>query len=90
MTSCGNGFQPWFGQLAAAMVLIVVGAGCRHDEPIVTHRVPKSRSGLESLQTRVDGTPAIATDRMVVAIYQLDDATWFFKLNGTRDRKSVV
>lgn len=68
-------------------------AGCRRDEPISVQHVPKSRSGLEALRERESETTATSTtdsnvftgepsDRMVVGMYALDDATWFFKING--------
>ena len=80
-------------QIVAALVLFVAVMGCRQDEPIVKQRVPKSRSGLETLHTTqqadatvVSAPSAAVSDRMVVAIYQLDEATWFFKLNGTNEQ----
>ncbi len=90
MTSRVRCLHKCLSQLVSASVLIVALVGCRQDEPIVKQRIPKSRSGLESLRTTqqadataVSAPPMAVSDRMVVAIYQLDEATWFFKLNGT-------
>jgi len=46
--------------------------GCRPEDEIQSYRVLKSRSGLS----------VEALDRMVVAIADRDDATWFFKVTG--------
>ncbi len=71
------------------VLLLLMFCGCRPDEQIVRHRIPKSQSGLETLRapskTEADesGSPAeFASHRMVVGVYELERATWFFKILG--------
>ena len=68
--------------------LLILCLGCKQKEQIVRHRIPKERSGLADLRSQVETTiqsPATATDRMIVAIYEFDDATWYFKITGPVD-----
>jgi len=63
--------------------------GCAPEPEIVTHRIPKDRSGLEKLRQPttpvVDNTPKQKT-RMAVAMFDEPDATWYFKISGAADR----
>ena len=73
-------------------MLVVLAAvtgllGCKQEEKIARHRIEKSRSGLGSLRKTAASAPnemqpTVAKDRMVVGLYLMDDATWFFKLTG--------
>jgi hypothetical protein len=82
--------QEQFLQLTLTVVLVTILVGCKPDEPVVKHRIPKSRSGLEALREPVkvaanSGAPNSTqevSDRMVVGLYELDEATWFLKING--------
>jgi hypothetical protein len=86
----GLGHRALGFRLVVGAMVFMAGFGCRPEQEIVKHRIPKSQSGLEALQEPaqpIAQTPTTEkrtpTDRMVVAIFSLDDATWFFKLNGT-------
>jgi hypothetical protein len=68
--------------------------GCQPREEVSTQRVPKEQSGyLLHRRNPVNLTPGVAetsrtlqpeeiTDRMLVAVYPLETAMWFFKVNG--------
>ena len=62
--------------------------GCEQAPSIVQHRVHKSNSGLDELResTRPSLPPHQASKttktRMVVAVFDKPDKTWFFKING--------
>ena len=86
--------------LASALTLILVFAfvGCRPEESIRQIKVEKSRSGLASLKPvePKSGMPAGGSDqrpiagpnmasRMVVAIANREEATWFFKIFAPKD-----
>jgi hypothetical protein len=69
--------------------------GCQPQAEITQHSIPKDRSGLEHLRK----TPPAATaakaastedDRMLVAIADREDATWFFKLTGPVSRVATA
>jgi hypothetical protein len=76
----------------------IVLTGCRTEDPIVRHEIPKDRSGLDHLRQSASqadqGSLVVSTvasdsteqDRMVVALAMRDDATWFFKINGPVSR----
>ncbi len=72
--------------LVIALVLMLgLLTGCLPEDEIRVHRVPKARSGLESLRKNAPtGSETVnPTDRMVVGLYDLPEATWFFKINGS-------
>ena len=79
-----------FSRLTLGVVALSFLIGCKPDEPIVIHRIPKARSGLEALRepSSVASSPGASSanqevsDRMIVGLYELDDATWFLKIKG--------
>jgi len=72
--------------VTALVTGVVIFSGCQNEPEIVQHRVPKSRSGLEDLRndgpSRTMSNSPAQKNRMVVAIFEKADATWFFKING--------
>lgn len=72
------------------IVLAAVTIGCRESEQIRQYRIPKSRSDLGELGVKQLPVSPTATanntrveSRMVVAISERSDATWFFKATGS-------
>ena len=72
-----------------------MSVGCSPDPKIVRHSIPKERSGLEKLrqpdpltQTAFAPPEAAVKTRMVVAIFQNPEATWFFKVSGPAEQVS--
>ncbi len=57
--------------IAFACVVIGIMAGCSPAPEIVTHEIPRERSGLDELR-----------NRMVVAMFEQPEKTWFFKVTG--------
>ena len=60
--------------------------GCNEPETIETHKIEKSKSGLSDFDKAL-AAPAVrsdggSNDRMVVAIANRPDATWYFKITG--------
>jgi hypothetical protein len=88
--------------LPLVLAALAVTCGCQPTEQITIQRIPKSESGyLANRQTSQFGpaelksptgplTPDQIKDRMLVAVYPLDSAMWFFKLNGTIDQVQSV
>lgn len=74
-----------------------LSVGCQSEDPIIVQRIPKAESGYQALRNRSRSSevsepdslgkselqPEEITDRMIVAVYPLESAMWFFKLNGT-------
>lgn len=82
---------------AVLLILLSFNLGCEQAPSIVQHRVHKSNSGLEALreskqpsmppqQTSVTATKT----RMVVAVFDNPDKTWFFKINGPVDQVNAA
>ena len=80
---------------AVLLVLLSFNLGCEDGPDVVQHKVHKSRSGLEALReskrpplTLPPPQTSVATtkNRMVVAIFDNPDKTWFFKLIGPVDQ----
>ncbi len=65
--------------------LVMTCLGCDEPQEIRQYRVAKSRSDLGDIgQRRIAAPSSVARDsRMVVAISERSDATWFFKITGT-------
>jgi len=76
--------------LAISLLLLGLSLGCDEAPSIVQHKVHKSRSGLEALrETKRPAMPpqqtpvtAATKNRMVVAVFDNPDKTWFFKVIG--------
>jgi hypothetical protein len=58
--------------IVVAIAAVILSLGCQPVDEIQSYRIPKTRSAL----------PIDNIDRMVVAIAERDDATWFFKITG--------
>lgn len=81
--------------LSIAVLLTAIG-GCKRQANIESHRIPKSRSGLEALRSPQNQlganslesqmSPQSPSDRMVVGLFELDSGTWFFKIVGPLDK----
>ncbi len=69
--------------LTIAAVLSIL-AGCEEPPQVRKYRVAKSRSDLDGIRPTATRTaPARSPSRMVVAIAERDEATWFFKITGS-------
>ena len=73
--------------------VIALTAGCKPEPEIVRYTIPKDRSGLEKLRQPATSPPGMSSQaaearstRMVVAIFQNPDATWFFKVSGPAEQ----
>lgn len=77
-----------FFNLFAILIISIVPvsiSGCAPDAEIATYQIPKEHSGLKDLRERTVSpqTPAKASKtRMIVAMFEETDATWFFKITG--------
>lgn len=78
------------------MVATCVMSGCKDPETIESYRIEKSKSGLSNFDkvggpasSETAASPArpsgMVKDRMVVAIANRPDATWYFKITGPVD-----
>lgn len=74
------------------MITTVMASGCNESEAIVKHRVPKSRSGLDDMRNAklpfeemAEQAKAITNQRMIVAMYEQPESTWFFKVTANAD-----
>lgn len=78
--------------LACSAIALSVLVGCTDTPEVTVHRVPKERSGLAELRatTGVDrpvltppqASPMAQPTRMVVAIFEQPQETWFAKVTG--------
>ncbi len=79
------------------LIAVLTATGCQPEESVTIQRVPKEQSGYLSYRQNsaasqggasamVALTPEQMTDRMLVAIYPLESAMWFFKINGTMEQ----
>jgi hypothetical protein len=79
-----------------AVITVALCVGCQRAEEVTVQRIPKNESGYQTLGNAPDSigqsglsvparelSPEEISDRMMVAIYPLDSAMWFFKLNGS-------
>ncbi len=79
-----------------AVIFISLQAGCSEDEKIRVNTVPKGRSGLTKLRqdpqsfTNPASATATQSTRMVVAIFQNPEATWFFKVSGPSEQVTAT
>ena len=77
---------------------MVAACGCKPDDSITVHKIPKNASGLDALRESASKNSASAVapramvaakaqspTRMVVALFQRPDAAWFFKVSGAPD-----
>ncbi len=71
--------------LLIVISFVIACIGCEEPQEIRQYRVAKSRSDLGEIgQRRIAVPPAVTRDsRMVVAISERSDATWFFKITGS-------
>ena len=85
--------------LATSLLLLCsLNLGCEDEPGVVQQKVHKSRSGLDALRdsktpSRSGQKPAAAAktkNRMVVAVFDNPDATWFFKLNGPLEQVNAA
>eukprot|EP01047_Picozoa_sp_COSAG01_P031751 COSAG01_NODE_2265_length_8044_cov_8.813845_2_plen_386_part_00 len=76
----------------STVFLLSLTVGCAQDDEISVRKIPKGRSGLTKL--RQDSKTTLNSDsasvshptRMVVAIFQNPEATWFFKVSGPSEQ----
>ncbi len=77
-------------------VLLSLPLGCSKDEDIKVSLIPKERSGLAKLRQDPRSTNKSPTEgvgqptRMVVAIFQNPEATWFFKISGPAEQLAAT
>ena len=85
------------------LTVIVAACGCKPEDAITVHKIPKSASGLDGIRDSASGNSASAVapaakaptsagspTRMVVALFQRPDAAWFFKVSGAPDEVGAV
>ena len=85
------------------LTVMVAACGCKPDDAITVHKIPKSASGLDGIRdsspnnSASSGVPAAkdpanagSSTRMVVALFQRPDAAWFFKVSGAPDEVGAV
>ena len=82
--------KPGIQTLATIFVIgFALSVGCDAPPDIAEYKIPKTQSGLEALREpeRPSRMPvaAMGEKRMVVAIFENADATWFFKINGPKN-----
>jgi len=83
-----------FGSLT--VFLLSIHVGCSQDDEIRVSTIPKGRSGLTKLRqdskTPLNPTSASVSQstRMVVAIFQNPEATWFFKVSGPTEQVAAT
>ena len=69
--------------------VLLLSVGCEQPEQIQEYRIPKSHSDLGDIGTKQLPVSSASTrsveSRMVVAIAERSDATWFFKVTGPTD-----
>lgn len=70
------------------ILLLLLHLGCSKDDDIRVQTIPKERSGLANLRQdpklSIPSSSASTSQstRMVVAVFQNSEATWFFKISG--------
>ena len=77
--------HPTFNAILLAVFAMILG--CEKPPEIATHKIPKDQSGLAALREKqrpAPPQPPTVETRMVVAIFENTDATWFFKVNGPK------
>lgn len=85
------------------LTVMVAASGCKPDDEITVHEIPKSASGLDGIREAASKTSASSAasaaaappktaspTRMVVALFQRADAAWFFKVTGAPDEVGAV
>jgi hypothetical protein len=86
------------------LAVMVTASGCKPEDAITVHEIPKSASGLDGIRDSASNNtassaapaanaPATAESsptRMVVALFQRPDAAWFFKVSGAPDEVGAV
>ena len=88
------------------LTVMVAACGCKPDDSITVHKIPKNASGLDAIRDSREsasknsafaGAPAAmaaakerSPTRMVVALFQRPDAAWFFKVSGAPDEVGAV
>ena len=85
------------------LTVMVVACGCKPEDAITVHMIPKSASGLDGIRDSAPRGSAFAPapastsaaaspspTRMVVALFQRPDAAWFFKISGAPDEVGAV
>lgn len=85
------------------LTLMVAACGCKPEDAITVHKIPKSASGLDGIResaSKNSASPAASAaeappktgspTRMVVALFQRPDAAWFFKVSGSPDEVGAV
>ena len=88
--------------LLIALSTLAATTGCKPEEQITVHRIPKAVSGLEGFRDAAPVSPNRAAPpttakqesgeatRMVVALFQRPDAAWFFKISGSPEDVSAT
>lgn len=89
----GPTFAGWV--VTVAVALVTSATGCRQADSITVYEIPKSRSGLDGIRdaavapsagsASANANAAVPTNepsRIVVALFEKPDATWFFKISG--------
>jgi len=77
-------------------VLLSLSLGCSKDDEIRVSLIPKERSGLAQLRQDPKSTSNSPTEsigqptRMVVAIFQHSESTWFFKISGPAEQVAAT
>jgi len=85
------------------LTVMVAACGCKPDDSITVHKIPKNASGLDGIRDSASKNSASAVapaamaaakerspTRMVVALFQRPDAAWFFKVSGAPDEVGAV
>jgi len=81
------------------LTVMVAACGCKPEDAITVHKIPKNASGLDGIRESASKSPASAAKapanagsptRMVVALFQRPDAAWFFKVSGAPDEVGAV
>lgn len=95
MVVSSSEFMPQLCQRVRLLLVLAVAlqlCGCQSEEPVVKHRIHKSKSGLDDLrksdEPEVDA-PANSTlpkKRMLVGLFETEQSTWFFKVSGTLEQ----
>jgi len=89
----------WHLALVASLLLLLsFNLGCEEAPPgVAQQKVHKSRSGLDALRESKKASPAHTPapaarpkNRMVVAVFDNPDATWFFKINGPLEQVNAA
>lgn len=77
-------------------VLLSLSLGCSKDDEIRVSLIPKERSGLAQLRQDPKSTSNSPTEsigqptRMVVAIFQHSESSWFFKISGPAEQVAAT